>query len=178
MKQRKIILEAALVTILVIAGAQIASAPADAATIRTSAVCTRSASYCMGFNYFGALPVVTSITFVAPTQGTALVSNGSMQCINDSTINDFDHGVVDLSTQIVNDATPPNYQEPGGGRIALRLPPATGASFPTAINLASSPVVALTPGSHKFNFKIARNRMDQFTYCYVFNGNFDVVFVP
>jgi hypothetical protein len=183
MKQLKKILSVAFAVIFVIAAAQIASAPANAAMIKASAVCKKGTSYCMRFFSTDAILVVTSMAFVAPTNGTALVSfDGSMQCVNGSTDNGTGFGVVDLTTQIVNDNTPPDAQEPGGARIALRLPPAAGATFAAysaAINLASSRVVALKKGGpHKFHFKIAQNRMDTLTTCTVFNGTFNVVFVP
>jgi len=46
------------------------------------------------------------------------------------------------------------------------------------VNLASARVVAVTAGANTFSFKIARNRMDSGTSCTVWNGDFNVVFVP
>jgi hypothetical protein len=178
MKPMKAILDAAFAIVFIVASAEVASTPANAATIKASAVCKRGTSFCMGFSESGTIPPVANFTFVAPTAGTALVSfNGTMQCQNFGA-NDAQHGVVDISTQIVNDATPPNYQAPGGGRFAMRLVAPTTVSFSGAVNLASSRVVPLTQGSHTFSFRIARNRMDFSMSCTVFNGNFNVVFVP
>lgn len=152
---------------------------AEAAAIKQSPVCKTNTDYCIEFyDDDPTVPVVASATFYVPTAGTALVSfNGSMQCGNQSNLDDVPHSVIDLSTQIVSGTAAPNYQGPGGSRFAMRLPPgAVDHSVP--INLASSRVIPVTRGQHTFSFKIVRNRMDALTFCTVFNGDFKMVLVP
>ena len=184
MKRAKAAVHAAFIAVLLIAISGIGGHPALAAQIKTSAVCKTGIDNCIQFTSAGVIPTVASYTFTAPTAGTALVSfNGSMQCVNANGTDDSSHGVIDLSTQITTLATP-GYQAPGGSRFAMRLPPArvigpvvlSDRSVP--INLASNRVVPLTAGAHTFSFKIARNRMDPGTKCKVWNGDFNVVFVP
>jgi hypothetical protein len=172
------VLRATFVFALTIVVLQFFSGQADAATIKEAPVCKKGGDICLLFGYSGAIPVVKSFTFNAPRAGTALVSfHGSMQCLNNSATAG-DTGVIDLTAQIVNDATPPSYQEPGGLRITMRLPPGGTVDYSLPVNLGSSRVIALTAGAHTFSFKIVRNRMDFNTDCTVYNGNFTVVFVP
>lgn len=190
MKQTIGALPAALVLGLAIAAAPTGSIPAEAAQIKSSPVCKAGISFCINFTNTGAIPLVASFTFNAPTAGTAMVSfNGSMQCVNNNSSPFGDAAVVDLTTQILaNAALNPNYQGPGGSRFAMRLTPANRVvtdpplfdiiDKSVAINLASNRVMQVTPGPHTVVFKIARNRMDSGTSCGVFNGDFNVVLVP
>jgi len=180
MKQAKTAARVAVVIGLAIIALQIDSRPAEAAAvIKASAVCKKGSSFCISFTNASSLPsVVASYTFNAPSAGTALVSfNGSMQCDNDG-INDASHGVIDLTTQIMTGGGTPNFQAPGGSRFTMRLNPSGIPDHSVAVNLASARVVAVTAGANTFNFKILRNRMDGDTSCTVWNGDFNVVFVP
>jgi hypothetical protein len=189
MKRAKGTLPAALVAAFAIAASSGHSGPAEAAQIISSSVCDSNISYCIRLleDDPGTTFVVFNYTFTAPRAGTALVSfNASMQCINADTTSG-DTGVIDLTTQILtSEAATPNHQAAGGTRFAMRLPPANralpgppnGIDRSDPIELASSRVVPLTRGSHELFFKILRNRMDSGTSCTLWNGNFDVVFVP
>jgi hypothetical protein len=160
------------------------SIPAEAAQIKAGAVCRTGGAFCLQFTSTGGIPAVARLNFRAPTPGTALVAfNGQMQCVNGDTTSG-NTGVVDLTTQILTGAEQtPDYLTTGGSRFAMRIPPASpGSSFvidrSIPINLASKRVVTLTAGPHVFVFRIVRNRMDPATKCTVWNGDFNVVFVP
>jgi len=165
--------------VILIAACSVAASLAPAATIKSSPVCAKDVAECLEFGAGEPIPTIAHIKFTASGAGTALVSfNGSMQCRNSSITNDINHGVVDLTSGILMNSETPDYQSPGGSRIAVRIPAGGAGAYSVPVNLASSRVVALTAGQYVFTFKISPSRMDEDTSCIVYNGNFNIVFVP
>lgn len=163
-----------------------ASGPAlGASEIVAGSRCARADGFCLVFGpAFEAPDVIRSINFDAPSRGTAAVSiNGTLQCVNGASGVSNDLGVIDLTAQIVTGQATPVPDGPSGQRIAMRLF-AVGAGggatveSSNAINLAATRVVAVNKGPNAFRYKIAINRMDFGTYCYVFNPGLTVIFAP
>jgi hypothetical protein len=153
--------------------------PADAATIVTQPPCRNGGGVCAAFSAADPVPRFKAFVFVAPRAGTAIVSfHGTMNCTNLSAAVDGSHGVVDLSTQIVEGGGAPNYMKPGGQRFAMLLPPTNAMNYSYAVNLAASRVMKLKKGRHVLRNLLAKNRMDPNTLCTIFNGNLSVTFVP
>lgn len=157
--------------------------PAAAAPlIQTQDPCVGENGYCLSFLDDDPIPVIRSITFNAPSAGTAAVKfHGSLLCNNDF----FRPAVTDVVSQIVTDANAePNMNGPGGLRHAIVFtagpdPFGGGMDKADTFNLDSTRVVPIDgPGIWPFHFKIARLRMDGGTFCYVYNAAFTVVFVP
>src|SRR5262249_6623070 len=141
-------LPAAFAVAFAIAASPGSSIPAEAAQIKSSAVCKTLTTVCQIFGQAGTIPLIAGMIFDAPAAGTALVSfNGTMQCANNNFADDVNHGVVDVTTQIVTDAAAvPNAQAPGGQRFDMHIP-ATATNHWLAVNLASSLVTHLTAGT-------------------------------
>ena len=180
MKLTTAALRATFIAVFAVTASHIDSRPADAAVIKQGEVCKRNNDHCITIGPGDNVPfTVKSYTFVAPTAGTALVSfHGTMQCVNDASVDDTLHGIIDLTTQIVIGAETPSFQAPGGQRHAMRLAPPGDFDHSAAINLASARVLQLTQGKHTFSFKMVRNALQDQILCFVHNGNFTVVFVP
>ena len=125
MKLTTAALHATFIAVFAVTASHIDSRPADAAVIKQGEVCKRNNDHCITIGPGDNVPfTVKSYTFVAPTAGTALVSfHGTMQCVNDASVDDTLHGIIDLTTQIVIGAETPSFQAPGGQRHAMRLAP-------------------------------------------------------
>lgn len=137
-------------------------------------------SGCLRFSPTNPPNVIAEFVFNAPKGGgTAQVSvDGVMQCVNLNGSTGANFGVVDLLAQIVRDNSAPNPSGLGGQHFAMRIPPAGGTEYSIPINLATRRVVKLDAGKQKFRYKMAIQRMDEATYCDVFNVYMSVVFVP
>jgi hypothetical protein len=153
--------------------------PVLAATeITTQAPCVNGGGYCVFFDSNAStIPVIRSFTFNAPRKGTAAVSfHGSLYCGN--TVNTVQ--VIDLVSQIVTRSTAtPSASGPGGLRQAVVLTQAPIQGSRDSFNLASTRVFPISgAGSRTYHFKIEKLRMDNYSYCYVYNAAFTVVFAP
>jgi hypothetical protein len=150
--------------------------------IQTQEPCFTADGYCLYFAAVDPIPIVRSVSFNAPSAGTAAVKfHGSLICNNDF----FRPAVSDVVSQIVTDAaTVPDVNGPGGLRHAIVFtagpdPFFGGMDKADTFNLNSTRVVSIAgPGVQQFHFKIARLRMDGGTFCYVYNAAFTIVFVP
>lgn len=175
---RELFLVTAAVGLLCLSSLVGAAPAAAAALMKTQAPCTTATNYCLSFAAGDPIPVIRSISFTAPDAGSAQVTfHGSLYCANTGSIADK---VVDLATQIVNDRkATPDPNGPGGLRHAIVLKDTTQNAQNTSdtFNLASTRVLALSPGSHKFYFKIASLRMDAGTTCFVYNAAFSIIFI-
>jgi hypothetical protein len=138
--------------------------------------------YCVFFNEANPIPVIRSISFNSPSAGTAAIKfHGSLICNNEF----FRPAVSDVVSQIVTNAdATPDVNGPGGLRHAIVFtagPDPFGGGMVKAdtFNLNSTRVVSIPGlGIQQFYFKIARQRMDGGTFCYVYNAAFTIVFVP
>jgi hypothetical protein len=166
--------------VIVISASQIASAQFEENNaVVASPVCKVAGAHCTEFGPTGPIPTIAVVTFRSLRAELALVTfNGSMQCINRST-NPPPSGVIDVTAQIVSNTSPPNPQEPGAVRFAMRLPPAHAPTldYSAAVNLAASRIMSVRRGTNRFFFRIARNRMDPDTICIVHNGSLNVLSV-
>lgn len=149
--------------------------------------CVSAAAGGLCFNYLHDVPLVgtvESIVFDAPTSGTAAVTvNGSLQCYVRSPEVGEDRGVIDIGAQIVKGDAEPEAGAPGGQRIAMRLPPShidasNTVYFSNAFNLTNTRIVNVSKGKTKFRYKIYRIRMDEGTYCSIYNVGLHVIFSP
>jgi hypothetical protein len=130
------------------------------------------------------LSIVRAYSFTLPARGDVQINfDGSMQCVNRSTLNDQSRGVVDLSAQIVGTSTTTAvYTGPSGQRINMRLPPAAGGfreDVSTNINLHTSRSVTYsTAGVKNVYYKFTANRLDQDVNCFILSGAFSLVYLP
>jgi hypothetical protein len=154
----------------------LASPALAAVVIKTQAPCVTDAGHCIHFTDTGTIPVIRSFQFIAPRKGTASVTlQGTLYCASNADGSAF----VDLVGQIVPRAgANPNASGPGGLRHTIVLSPQP-AGTSNSFNLAPRRVFSVTDaGIQKYHFKIARNRMDANTQCWVYNAAFSVMFVP
>jgi len=121
-----------------------------------------------------------SYPFTVPGRGSALVTfNGSLYCANKAV---SARQVVDFLTDI-SDTTAGaiSVADPGALRVAANLEPAkvAGSSTSTTFNLASSRVFQFSAsGAKTFYMRIATQKMDASTTCYIYNDALTVTFVP
>jgi hypothetical protein len=123
------------------------------------------------------IPIIRIFKFNAPSAGTAQVTfHGSMYCANSGSTTE----VVDVVTQIVTRGTAlPDWNGPGGLRLAQTIESNTPFNKSDTFNLASTRVVPIpSAGVTKFFFKMTPLRVDDHIICFVFNATFSVVFVP
>ena len=123
------------------------------------------------------IPIIRTFKFDAPSAGTAEVTfHGSMLCANSTSTME----VVDVMTQIVTHSTDlPDWNGPGGLRLAQTIEPNIPNNKSDTFNLASTRVVPIgAPGVRRFFFKMYPLRVDAHITCFVFNATFSVVFVP
>ena len=136
--------------------------------------------YCREWGSGQTPPFLRSYPLTVPGPGSALVTyNGSLYCANKAI---SARRVVDFITEI-SDTTAGAISpaDPGALRVAADLEPAKVASSSTSttFNLASSRVFQLSAGGAKtFYMRIATQRMDASTTCYIYDDSLTVTFVP
>jgi hypothetical protein len=161
------------------------AAAAVAVEIRRQAPCFAPSGFCVRFEGSDVetpeIPVIRTIRFNAPSEGTAVVSfHGSLLCSND--VLPHSDRIVDLVSQIVAAADAvPTVSGPGALRLASVLKVSEGDRFfaTETFNLASTRVFTIPEaGLETYRFKIAALRMDAGITCLVYNAAFTVLFVP
>jgi hypothetical protein len=164
-----------LLTIVSLAlGASAAATAAGAATlIKTQPPC--SPNPCLTFDTAGVQRVVRSLSFTAPSRGTATVTfHGTLYCLSDNA----GSANINIGTQIVEGNTPADGRGPGGLVFFFAFEPATDGSRTVNVNLASTRIFTITaPGTKTYRFRLRPASMSADTSCLVFNGVLTINFV-
>jgi hypothetical protein len=145
---------------------------ASAATLmRTQAPCAVN-THCVTFPFEGAIPLVRTFFFDAPSRGVAQVFfHGSLFCDSGPAASN-----VVLDGQIVtNTGTVPNASGPGGQRYAISLGAASRSD--TFGLTATRDFVIPAAGRHNYYFKLVRIQMHEGSRCWVYNAAFSLIFV-
>lgn len=175
-----------MITRLVLATAMAVStvaAPAAAADAKPrtfkSAPCAPGGVCAEIYKYVPLGNALTSLEIRAPASGTALVTlTGTMQCVNSSSGN-YNKRVVDVSGQIVKQGEIPSSAGPNATRFAMRMPPrSTSYEESVAVNLATTRLFDVTRGKTTFEYWIVYNRVDEDTWCAIFDLNLTALYVP
>ena len=158
------------------------AAPAVAADVKPmtfkSEPCTTDGLCAQVYKYVP-LDAVVSLQIKTPASGTAVVTaTGAMQCVN-SSVGNYDKRVVDLSGQIIKKGETPVSSGANVTRFAMRMPERTTSQEQSvAINLANTRVVNVRQGRTIFEYWLVKNRVDEETYCNIYDLNLTALFIP
>ena len=139
-----------------------------------------TAGYCAQlYTYAGGTEPIHSFRVTTPSPGKLLVSvTGSMQCGNGDS-RTIDVRVVDVSGKIVRRGETVSAVTENVTPFAMRFTPRTTSyDVSSAINLANSRYFNVKKGEFTFDYWLVKNRVDEGTFCNVFDVNFTALFVP
>jgi hypothetical protein len=161
-----------LTALLILALQAFLPSAARALLVKTQPSCVGfESNFCIQFDPSGAIPVVRTITFNAPSNGTAKVMfHGSMYCSRLVAA----PAQLSLASQIVTGTETPSEDGPGGLLHQTTFEPnLTSRSF----NLDSTRVFAVAAGNRAYSFKIARHAATPNTTCVVHDATFTIQFI-